>query len=185
MRFKTIAQWALNYSIVDLCSALRVSPGAYYRWRRKPSKIISEDELLLYREAKRLFNQTRSGIGYVKLCRALNKSGYVIGETRTRTIMRKLSLKCTQRQSYKSTTNSNHNNRISPNVLDQCFNPEGPNQIWSTDITYLPTRQGWVYLVIVMDLHSRKIVGWSMAERMTTGLIMRALQHAYALRKRL
>ena len=183
MRFKAIAQWALNYSIVDLCSALRVSPGAYYRWRRKPSKIISEDELLLYREAKRLFNQTRSGIGYVKLCRALNKSGFVIGETRTRTIMRKLSLKCTQRQSYKSTTNSNHNNRISPNVLGQQFNPDKPNQVWSTDITYLPTRQGWVYLAIVMDLHSRKIIGWSMAERMTTGLIMRALQHAYALRK--
>ena len=97
--------------------------------------------------------------------------------------MRKLSLRCTQRQSYKSTTNSNHNNRISPNVLDQKFNPDKPNQVWSTDITYLPTRQGWVYLAIVMDLHSRKIVGWSMAERMTTALIMRAVQHAYALRK--
>ena len=159
MKFKAIEEWALNYPIVDLCSALRVSPGAYYRWRRKPATIISEDELLLYREAKRLFNQTRSGIGYVKLCRALNKSGFVIGETRTRTIMCKVSLKCTQRQSYKSTTNSNHNNPISPNVLDQCFNPEGPNQAWSTDITYLPTRQGWVYIAIVMDLHSCKIVG--------------------------
>ena len=62
-------------------------------------------------------------------------------------------------------------------MLDQCFNPEGPNQVWSTDITYLPTRQGWVYLAIVMDLHSRKIVGWSMAERLTTRLTMRALQH--------
>ena len=178
MRFKAIAQWALNYSIVDLCSALRVSPGAYYYWRRKPNKVISEDELLLYREAKRLFNQTRSGLGYVKLCRALNKSGFSIGETRTRTIMRKLGLKCTQRQSYKSTTNSNHSNRISANVLDQQFNPNKPNQVWSTDITYLPTRQGWVYLAIVMGLHSRKIV-----ERMTTTLVMRALQHAYALRK--
>jgi putative transposase len=83
VRFKAIAQWALNYSVVDLCSALRVSPGAYYRWQRKPSKIISEDELLLYREAKRLFKQTRSGIGCVKLCRALNKLGFTIGETRT------------------------------------------------------------------------------------------------------
>jgi putative transposase len=87
--------------------------------------------------------------------------------------MRKLSVKCTQRLSYKSTTNSNHNNRISPNVLDQQFNPDKPNQVWSSDITYLPTREGWVYLAIVMDLHSPKIVGWSMAERMTTALIMR------------
>ena len=163
--------------------SVAVSPGLYYCWRRKPAKIISEGELLLYREAKRLFNQTRSGIGYVKLCRALDKSGFAIGETRTRTIMRKLSLKCTQRLSYKSTTNSNHSNRISPNVLDQQFNPDKPNQVWSTDIMYLPTRQGWVYLAIVMDLHSRKIVGWSMSERMSTALIMSALQYAYALRK--
>jgi len=78
VKFKAIAQWALNYSIVDLCSALPVSTSAYYRWRRKPVKVISERELLLYREAKRLFNQTRSGLGYVKLCRALNKSGFTI-----------------------------------------------------------------------------------------------------------
>ncbi|MFT7526779.1 MAG: putative transposase [Arenicella sp.] len=153
MRFKAIAQWALIYPIVDLCSALRVSPGAYYRWRRKPATIIGEDGLLLYREAKRLFKQTRSGIGYVKLCRALNKSGFAIGETRTRTIMRKLSLKCTQRQSYKSTANSNHKNRISPNVLDQQFNPDKPNQVWSTDITYLPTRACWIYI------HARLLAG--------------------------
>ncbi len=160
-----------------------MSTSAYYRWRRKPAKVISERELLLYREAKRLFNQTRSGLGYVKLCRALNKSGFTIGETKTRTIMRKLNLKCTQRQSYKATTNSNHSNPISPNVLDQSFNPDKPNQVWSTDITYLATRQGWVYLAIVMDLHSRKIIGWAMAERMTTALIIRALKHAHALRK--
>ena len=97
--------------------------------------------------------------------------------------MHKLGLKCTQYQPYKSTTNSHHNNRKSASVLDQQFNPDKPNQFWSTDITYLPTHQGWVYLAIVMDLHSLRIVGWSMAERMTTALIMRALQHAEALPK--
>lgn len=183
MKFKAIAQWALNYPVVDLCSALRVSTGAYYHWRRKPTKLISEQELSLYRETKRLFNQTRSGIGYVKLCRALNKLGFKIGETRTRTIMRKLDLVCSQRRSYKCTTNSHHANAISPNLLDQKFNPSKANQVWSTDITYLPTRQGWVYLAIVMDLYSRKIVGWSMNERMTTKLILRALRQAHALRK--
>jgi len=131
---------------------------------------------LLYREAKRLFNQTRSGIGYRK---ALNKPGFCIGETRTRTIMRKLNLVCKQRLSYKSTTNSNHNYGISENILDQKFNPEKENTIWSTDITTLKTRQGWVYLAIVMDLYSRKIVGWAMSKLMTTALI----KHAYALRK--
>lgn len=138
---------------------------------------------MLYREAKRLFIQTHSGIGYVKLCKALNKAGFVIGETRTRTIMRKLKLVCTQRLSYKSTTNSHHHYGISENILDQQFNPGKGNQVWSTDITYLKTRQGWVYLAVVMDLYSRKIVGWAMDKRMKTGLIKRALAHAYILRK--
>jgi len=129
-----------HYPVVDLCKVLRVTPDAYYQWRRKPAKLITEEELLLYREAKRLFNQTRSGIGYVKLCKALNKLGFTIGETRTRTIMKKLNLVCKQRLSYKSTTNSNHNYGISENLLDQKFNPEKENTIWSTDITYLKTR---------------------------------------------
>ena len=90
MKFKAIAEWAEFYSIVDCCRVLRVSSGAYYHWKRKPAKIIGEDELMLYREAKRLFNQTRSGIGYVKLCRALNRSGFTIGETKTRSIMKSL-----------------------------------------------------------------------------------------------
>jgi putative transposase len=183
VKFKAIAQWALNYSVVDLCSALRVSTGAYYHWRRKPAKLISSQELSLYREAKRLFNETRSGMGYVRLCRGLNKAGFTIGETRTKTIMRKLNLVCSQRRAYKCTTNSHHNNTISTNLLDQKFNPAGANQIWSTDITYLPTRQGWTYLAIVMDLYARKIVGWAMSKRMTTALIVRALEHAHALRK--
>lgn len=119
----------------------------------------------------------------MKLCRALNKSGFGIGETKTRTIMRKLNLKCSQRLSYKFTTNSNHNNPISPNLLDQQFNHDSPNQVWSYDITYLYARQDWVYLAIVMDLHSRKIVGCAMAKPMPTALKMRALQHAHALRK--
>ena len=183
MKFKAIAEWAELYPIIDLCRVLRVSTGAYYHWKRKPVKIISEEELYLYREVKRLFHQTRSGIGYVKLTQALQRSGFIIGETKTRSIMRKLGLVCTQRLRYKSTTNSNHKLGISDNVLNQQFNPESENQVWSTDITYLKTLQGWVYLVVVMDLYSRKIVGWSMNKRMTTGLIIRALQQAYALRK--
>ena len=112
MKFKAIAQWAF-YSVVDLCSALRVSTGAYYHWHRKPAQFISAQKFSLYREAKRLFNEIRSGIGYVKLCRGVNKSGFIIGETRTKTIMRKLNLVCSQRRAYKCTTNSNHNNAIS------------------------------------------------------------------------
>ncbi len=73
---------------------------------------------------------------------------------------------CSQRRAYKCTTNSNHNNAISANLLDQDFNPTESNQKWSTDITYLPTRQGWVYLAIIMDLYSRRIVGWAMSKRM-------------------
>ena len=153
VKFKAIAEWEELYPIIDLCRVLRVSTGAYYHWKRNPVKIISEEELYLYREVKRLFNQIRSGIGYVKLTQALQRSGFIIGETKTRSIMRKLGLVCTQRLRYKSTTNSNHKLGISDNVLNQQFNPESENQVWSTDITYLKTLQGWIYLVVVMDLY--------------------------------
>lgn len=133
---------AENYTIIDLCAALRVNPGAYYHWRRKPVRVINENVLLLYREAKRLFNHTRSGIGDVKLCRGLNKSGFVIGEARTKIIMRKLGLACGQRKSYKSTTNSRHSNAISPNILDQRLYLEAKNHVLSTGIMNLQTRQG-------------------------------------------
>ena len=97
--------------------------------------------------------------------------------------MKKLGLVVTQRQAYKVTTKRKHSDSVADNLLEQRFNPEQPNQVWAGDVTYLRTHQGWMYLAIVMDLHSRRIVGWAISKRMTVSLVERALQMAITLRK--
>lgn len=116
------------------------------------------------------------------MSKALRKIGFNVGRDKARRLMRKFGLKAIQRQAYKVTTNSNHHNPIAANVLDRQFNPTSANQAWATDITYLRTGEGWVYLAIVMDLYSRKIVGWALDARMTQALVIRAWMKAIALR---
>lgn len=115
--------------------------------------------------------------------KALRLLGFVIGRHKTMSIMRKLGLIVTQRVPYKITTKRDERHLAAPNLVKMNFNPTHPNQIWAGDITYLRTDQGWMYLSIVMDLYSRRIIGWALGKRMTTDLITRSIQQAYWLRK--
>lgn len=162
---------------------LKVSRSAYYDWLTRPAKIISENELNLYRTAKRLFKRSRNSLGSRQLAKKLREEGFIIGRYRTRSIMRKLGLVVTQRQAYKITTKRKHSDSVADNVLSQHFNPPQPNKAWAGDVTYLRTNQGWLYLAIVMDLNSRRIIGWSLSKRMTVSLVERALQMAITLRR--
>ena len=161
--------------MVLLCRIMRVSTSAYYAWLKRPAPLISAETLQLYRRAKALFQQSRESLGSRGLSQTLRKEGYAVGRCRARSLMETLHLHVLQRRSYKVTTNSDHDHSIADNYLDQQFNPTQSNQVWSIDITYLRTAEGWLYLAIVMDLHSRRIVGWAMDRRMTQALITRAL----------
>jgi putative transposase len=152
-----------------------VSRSSYYAWAKRPATLISADELNLYRRAKALFNTSRQSLGSRELMKKLREEGFTIGRHRTKTLMRKLDLKVTQRLAYKVTTKRKHSDRVADNLLNQNFNPVGPNQVWAGDITYLKTGEGWIYLAIVMDLYSRRIIGWEIHKRMTTELVERAL----------
>ncbi len=166
-----------------LCNALKVSRSAFYDWLARPAQIITEQELNLYRTAKRLFKRSRGSLGSRQLAKKLREEGFTIGRYRTRTIMRKLGLVVRQRRAYKITTKRKHSDSVADNILKQQFNPTVPNRIWAGDVTYLRTNQGWMYLAVVMDLHSRRIIGWALSDRMTVGLVERALQMAITLRK--
>ena len=107
------------------------------------------------------------------MVKLLRKEGIQIGRYRVRTLMTQLGLKAKQRQPYKVTTQRKHSDAVADNLLNQNFNPVGPNQVWSGDVTYLKTAEGWMYLAIVMDLFSRRIVGWHIDKRMTTALVTR------------
>ncbi len=160
-----------------------VGPSSYYDWVKRPAQVISADELHLYRRAKALFKASRESLGSRELCKKLSKEGFSIGRERTRTLMRKLGLEVKQRIAYKVTTQSKAGNQVTANLLNQNFNPVAENEVWAGDITYLRTDEGWMYLAVVMDVYSRRIVGWHIDKRMTTDLIYRALSKAYVLRK--
>ena len=122
-------------------------------------------------------------MGSRELMKKLREEGFNIGRYRTKTIMRKLGLRVMQRIAYKVTTKRKHSDRVTENLLNQNFNPIGPDQIWAGDITYLHTGEGWVYLAVVMDLYSRRIIGWEVSKRMTTDLVETALTRAIRLRR--
>lgn len=113
----------------------------------------------------------------------LRKEGYQIGRDKVRRLMKKLNLVVQQRVAYKVTTKRKHSDAVADNLLNQNFNPIAPNEVWAGDVTYLKTGEGWMFLAIVMDLYSRRIVGWHIDKRMTSDLVEKALIKAYNLRQ--
>ena len=162
---------------------MQVGTSAYYAWRKRPGKLIDADVLHLHRRIKSLFKQSRNSLGSRELMKNLRKEGIAISRYKVRKLMKKLSLIVTQRIAYKVTTKRRYGDDVADNLLNQNFNPVGPNQVWAGDITYLLTGEGWMYLAIVMDLYSRRIVGWFISKRMTTDLISKAMIKAYNLRR--
>lgn len=162
---------------------MKVSESAYYDWCKRPAKSLSVEERVLRQRVKALFKASRNSLGSRMLAKKLREEGFQVGRYRVRTLMRKLNLKVKQRVAYKVTTKRKHSDPVADNLLNQNFNPVAPNEVWAGDITYLKTAEGWVYLAIVMDLFSRRIVGWHMASRMNTDLICKAMTKAIYLRQ--
>ena len=169
--------------MVKLCELMKVSRSAYYAWLARPAKIITTEQLNLYRRAKAIFEQSRNSLGYRELKKRLCKEGFNVSDYGVQKLMTKLGLVVTQRVAYKVTTKRKHSDAVADNLLNQNFNPVAPNQVWAGDVTYLRTGEGWMYLAIVMDLYSRRIVGWHVDKRMTTDLVSKALMKAYNLRQ--
>ena len=183
MKFDFIKTESRHYPVTTLCRVMQVSCSAYYDWRKRSFKVITAEELHVDRRIKALFEQSRDSLGSREMMKKLCKEGIQIGRYKVRKLMAKLGLKVTQRLAYKITTKRNDKDAVALNLLNQNFNPVGPNEVWAGDITYLKTGEGWMYLAIVMDLFSRRIVGWHIDKRMTTDLIIKAMMQAYNLRQ--
>lgn len=159
-----------------------VSQSAYYDWLKRPGKLIGAEELTLRRRMKELFKRSRSSLGSREMMKKLREEGFQIGRYRVRKLMAQMKLVVRQRVAYKVTTKRNFSDSVADNLLNQNFNPTGPNQVWAGDVTYCRTGEGWMYLAVVMDLYSRRIVGWHIDQRMTADLVSKALMKAYNLR---
>lgn len=183
MKYRFIQENTGHYPVRMLCRVMRVSKSAFYAWKARPARIITAEELHLYRRAKVLFAANRESLGSRELAKKLRAEGFETSRYRMMKIMQKLKLIVKQRVAYKVTTKRKHRDAVADNLLNQNFNPTGKDQVWAGDITYLKTAEGWSYLAIVMDLYSRRIVGWAIDKRMTTSLISRALIKAYNIRR--
>lgn len=160
-----------------------MSKSAYYSWKARPEKPITKRDLYLNQRAKALFSDSRDSLGARELAKRLREEGFEITRYRAAKLMVQLDLEVKQRVAYKVTTVRKHSDSVADNLLNQNFEPVGLNQVWAGDITYLKTGEGWMYLAVVMDLYSRRIVGWSISKRMTTDLIVQALIKAYNIRR--
>jgi len=134
-------------------------------------------------QVQAIFNEERSRAGAKRIAKRLKAEGTLVGRHRVARIMRLNGWRAKAARKFKATTNSNHRLPVAPNLLQQNFSASKPNEKWVTDITYIWTDEGWLYLAVVMDLYSRMVVGWAMRERMTTSLVMDALQMALWRRK--
>ena len=178
-RYQRIQIMEKEYPLTELCLAFAVSRSGYYAWcARKPSARQQANRQLLA-EIQTLRQSEEACYGSPRMTEELQARGYQCSENRIARLMHEHGLRAqAQPRFVPCTTDSDHDQPIAPNRLAQRPPPAGPNQIWLQDITYVPTAQGWMYLALVMDLWSRKIVGWAMADHLRSELVVSALQMA-------
>jgi len=174
-----IRELRLAYCVALLCRVLEVSTSGYYAWFKRPEFTIRQrEEMRLALEIRAAHKRTRQTYGPERLQRDLADNGVVVGVHRIKRIRRKLGLRCRQKRKFKVTTDSRHSLPVAENLLDQKFEASAPNKIWLTDITYIPTGEGWLYLAGHKDLFTGEVVGYAMSERMTKNLVSQSLLRA-------
>jgi len=173
------------YPVTVLCAVMRVSRSGFYDYLNRDTSENNKGsgEAALINRIKEIFAEYKSSCGSRRMVKHLLNEGYQIGRYKVRRIMRQLGLIAKTPTRFKLTTDSKHSLPVAANVLDRKFDVESPNSVWTADISYVWTFEGWLYLAVVMDLHSRQIVGWAMNERMKTQLVLDALAMAYWKRK--
>jgi len=170
----------LDYPLPHLCQVLNVSASGYYAWLDRPLSKWAKEEARLEAEIRSAHRRTRQTYGAERLQQDLVEHGVQVGICRIKRIRRKLGIRCKQKRKFKATTDSKHSLPIAENLLDQQFTVTAPNKVWVSDITYVPTDEGWLYVAGHKDLFSGNIVGYAMGERLTKNLVSQSLFKALA-----
>ena len=158
-----------------MCRLLSVSRSGYYGWRHRPPSARERSSQLLKIEIKRVFDDEKGRPGSPRVARRLKAEGILAGRHRIAKIMRHNGWRAKAARKYKATTNSKHSLPVAPNLLEQDFSADKPDQKWVSDITYVWTDEGWLYLAVVLELYSRRVIGWAIDGRMTATLVCDAL----------
>lgn len=167
----------------QLCRVLGVSSSAYYRWRAQGMTGRARADEHLLERIRAIYQANRGLYGAPRIHDALSDQGIHCGRKRVARLMRQQHIRAKTVRRFKTTTRSNHFTNQGMDRVQRRFSVDRPNRIWSSDITYIPTCEGWVYLAVILDLHSRRVVGWELGARLTAGLLTSALERALGARR--
>lgn len=171
-----------SITVARACRALQVSRGGYYKWLHAEPSTRAIDDAVLAAEIKEVFSEHRGRYGAPRIRCALRRRGPRPSKKRVARVMHDLGLRAHTPRRFRKTTDSRHTKRIAPNLLERNFTVPAPNQVLAGDITYVATTDGWLYLAVLLDLYSRRVVGWAMSDRIDTELALTTLRMAASTR---
>jgi transposase InsO family protein len=183
VRYAWIERHRDDYTVARMCRHVDVSRTGYLQWRKRPPSDRATANAVLDAQVAIIHRQARQSYGRPRIVRVLHAQGVVVGHERVRQSLLRQALRPVYRKAYRVTTDSTHTKPIAANVLNRRFARWQINRAWVADLTYIRTDEGWLYLACILDLGSRRVVGWSMSERMKTQLVCDALKMAYWRRK--
>ena len=178
MKCELIEAEKANYPVQHLCRLLEVSQSHYYRWRAGWRSKRKQEDARLIPAVQRVFEEHDGNYGNRRVTRDLQEEGLEVGRHRVARLMRENGLKGRIKPAFRKTTDSDHGMPVAPNLLEQNFDVAEPDRVWAGDISYLRTTEGWLFIAVILDLCSRKVVGWSMSTRIDRQLCLDALQMA-------
>lgn len=181
MKYEAIAACTAEYAVAFMCRALGVAPSGYYAWRQRPMSERAQRDQALTPHVRAAFLASKGRYGSPRVHAELH-SVHGVGRKRVARLMRAAGLRARPRRRHVVTTQSRHNHRIAPNLVARRFDVMAPNQVWVSDLTYLRTGAGFVYLAVVLDLFSRRVVGWQVSRDADAGVVLEALRRALAVR---
>lgn len=183
MKYWFMDQHRSCHGVQKMCRVIGVSRSGYYRWRRQPqSRRHKENEKILM-EIRESYRNSRKAYGSPRITEDLQAKGIKCSENRVARLMKSNGIVAKAAKKFKATTNSKHNLPVAENLLKQNFESDKPNTVWTSDITYIWTMEGWLYLAVILDLYSRQVVGWAMSDRLTSDFVIKALYQAIGRRR--
>jgi len=184
VKYAWIDRHRAMYPLALMCALLAVSLNGFRAWRRGGSpdrKRLTDAQLLALIGA--IHAEVKGAYGSPRMLEELRGRGFRVGKARVERLMREHEIRARHKRRWKATTDSKHGLPVAPNVVERNFTPAAPNRLWSADLTYLWTDEGWLYLAVVIDLFNREVVGWAIKERMTADIVTDALTMAWFRRR--
>jgi putative transposase len=178
MKYWFIGQHSSTHGVQQMCRVIAASRSGYYRWKKQPQSNRQKENEKILVEIKESHKNSKRAYGSPRIVEDLKANGMKCGKNRVARLMKINGIAGKAKKKFKATTNSKHSLPVAENLLNQNFVAEKPNTVWLSDITYIPTLEGWLYLVVIIDVFSRQVVGWGMRDRLTSGFVVKALYQA-------